>query len=318
MPLKPLFGKFEPLIQARFDLVKADFGARVSGVKLDLNEDPYGKGQGRAEFLVIDPDGPVRITWNGIASLWAFAQGTARLARRTFDGKRKGLDTIEVKDDRELEVGLNSLELARRFCTQHPPDFAASPVHWPKWAPPIDPSAAPNTDDDTGNVFFLGALGWIFRHELAHVLLEHAKRQSVEGLTTRACELEADLKATEMLSVGMQPDEDRIAGVPPEKNELQLELRSIFVGLGLSWVALYEADLGRLNADYPPIAERIHLCVSQLKLREDSAGAEILHDVIHSWIAPEASWAPGGSYPTALEAFNEAVIQLHLHMRASR
>src|SRR5271157_5938773 len=34
--------------------------------------------------------------------------------------------------------------------------------------------------------------------------------------------------------------------------------------------------------------ERIHLCVSQLNLREDSAGAEILHDVIHTWIAREA------------------------------
>jgi len=79
-PLKPLFFVFQDLIEQRFSSAKLEAGNTTKDVVLELHEEPLKPQRLRAEFLVIEPSGPVRITWNGIASLWAFAQGAARLS----------------------------------------------------------------------------------------------------------------------------------------------------------------------------------------------------------------------------------------------
>ena len=156
MPLKPLFRGFGPAIEARFAAARTDAGH--ASIELRIEEEPHNPRSPRAEFLVIDPDGPVRITWNGIASLWSFCQGAARVSRRMFEGKREGKELLATDDDPELCRGLDSLELARRFCTQDIPAAAATIEQWPDWAPPLDPSPASGSDEETGNRFFYGAL----------------------------------------------------------------------------------------------------------------------------------------------------------------
>ncbi|UZO94923.1 phage exclusion protein Lit family protein [Roseomonas mucosa] len=315
MPLQPLFGPFEALVREIYAKAKASVGPRIAAVRLEIAEEPIGRGA-RAEFRVIDPEGPVRITWNGIASLWVFCQGAARLSRRMFDGKRHGLQQLSVDDDLELRRGLDCLEMSRRFCTQDVPAHAATLAHWPSWAPAIDVSPPSGSDADTGNRLFAGSLAWIFRHELAHISLGHAKRETEDGLSTQACETEADFEATQRLKGDLRSDPDRIAGAHPENAELQLEQRALANGLGLIWVALFEVGRHQRNTDHPPVAERIFACFEALGLREDSAATEVISDVIQAWIGPEENWAPPGGHPTARDSLDEAVMRLHRHFAA--
>lgn len=213
MPLELLFHPFRPRIEECFARARADGGVSVAAVTLTIENEPRGLGRARAEFTVIDPRGPVRVTWNGIASLWALAQGAARLSRRMYGGRRENAQQLAIDGDPELERGLHSLELARRLCT-------ASLDHWPTWAPQISVSPALDTDDDVGNRFFLGALSWMFRHELAHVACDHAARQVPEGLTTRECEGEADVQATRWFRGSFQADPNRLTGDLPGASEL--------------------------------------------------------------------------------------------------
>jgi hypothetical protein len=314
MPLQPLFGVFRPLVEVVFAKAKAAGGLRVTAVELQIEEEPRDKGA-RAEFLVLEPAGPVRVTWNGVASLWAFSQGAGRLSRRMFDGKRRGLQVLSIDDDPELGRGLDSLELARRLCTQDIPTEAATLVSWPKWAPAIDPSPIPDSDSDTGNRLLSGALAWIFRHELAHLSLDHARREASEGLTTADCETEADLEATRWIRGALRANASRvISGRPPGPEELQLEQRALVIGIGLIWVAFFEADRRVRNTGYPPAAERLFRCITELGLREDSAAYEVLSDIIHAWLDPEDAWIPASKRVTADHAFSEAIVRLHRHL----
>jgi hypothetical protein len=89
----------------------------------------------------------------------------------------------------------------------------------------------------------LGALDWILRHEIAHIALNHAQREITEGITYKACETEADTQATRWLQGTLRTDPDRQLGTPPARSELDLEWRGISIGLGIIWIALFEAGL---------------------------------------------------------------------------
>jgi hypothetical protein len=135
MPLEPLFQSFRAAIEVRFAAASADAGQHPNALELRIEEEPHDpRSRGRAEFFVLDPAGPVRITWNGIASLWAFCQGAARVSRRMFNSKREGKERLTVDDDPELRRGIDSLELARRFCTQ---DIPAAAPHTHRMETPL-------------------------------------------------------------------------------------------------------------------------------------------------------------------------------------
>jgi hypothetical protein len=154
MPLAPLFGIFREEIDKSFAKAKYDSGLFITSISLDIAEEPINTRGPRAQFAVITPNGPVRITWNGVASLWAFAQGAVRLVHRMYDGRRAGLKKLELDEFPELKVALKSLELSRRFINSDIPKESANMNIWPSWAPPIEPHAAEGTDDKTGYNFF--------------------------------------------------------------------------------------------------------------------------------------------------------------------
>jgi hypothetical protein len=113
-----------------------------------------------------------------------------------------------------------------------------------------------------------------------------------------------------------QPDQERVLGGRPAKDELSLEWRGVSIGVGIVWIALFEAGLAVKNDKYPPVAERLVKCLEVLGLREDSGAAEILSHSIKAWIGPEESWAPPGGHPTAQDALNEAAFRLHRHLNS--
>jgi hypothetical protein len=309
LPVRIFFREFETPIRGRFATAVAEAGNAAKHLTLELHDEPSESRQWAAEFCVTPPNGPVRITWAGIASLWACSQGGARIARRMFVGKRQGREILETADDPELQTGFQLFELCRRLCKQ---DFLSQPPNAPKWVDwaPM-PELVPTTDDaKSGNAFFFGALGWIMRHEIAHVTLQHSV-----VVNSIAAENDADRQATEWLQGAWHADPNRQLGAPPEKSELELELRAIAIGVGLVWVAMFESLAGQSSVTHPPSAERFFRSINLLALRQDSMAAEVLFDILQAWIEPTGKWAPNGGYPDAITALNDALDRLYSFYR---
>jgi Peptidase U49 len=311
MTVRIFFQDFEAAIQERFSRAVADAGDEARHLTLELIEKPY-EGGWAAEFSVTPPNGPVRITWAGIASLWACAQGAVRLSRRMFEAKRQKApgDKLFFSDDQELEFGRCLMTLSERLCRTDFPTQPMDATKWVDWAP--EPDFAPtNIDSQNGNNFFYGALSWIMRHEIAHVVLQHSV-----AVYPMEAEIDADRQATEWLRGGRESDPHREPGTRPDSEEIELEQRALVIGIALIWIAIFETLVGRLSATHPPTAERFFRCINALKLREDSAAAEILHDILQVWLDPTGSWAPQSGYPTAQTALDSALS--HLYDRLKR
>ena len=310
MTARVFFQDFEPAIRKKFAEAAADAGDAAQHLVLELNEKPH-EGKMAAEFSVALPTGPVRITWAGIASLWACAQGAARLARRMFEGKRAPNTTgiITAADDPELTIGGYLLTLSERLCVVDFPPQPEGAAKWVDWAP--RPVLMPSSEDaQMGNNLFFGALGWIMRHEIAHVTLQH-----LFATDSIRAEIDADRRATEWLRGNRQADPKREPGSRPGTAELELEQRAIIMGMALVWVAVFEARVGRSSTTHPPPAERFFRCFGVLDLREDSGAAEIVHDILQAWIAPTAKWAPEKGYPNGRIALDTALQHLYEHLK---
>lgn len=304
MTVRVFFEQFEHAIRERFDTAIAGAGGAAHHLSLELNDEPHETKHWRTEFCVTVPDGPVCITWAGIASLWACSQGAARLARRMFEGKRAGLQRLELADDPEIVAGLNLFVLCQRLCKTDFPRQKPGHAVWMDWAPA--PELHPTTEDSkTGNMLFFGALQWIMRHEIAHVILQHGI-----AVSSVQAENEADQQATDWFRGERRADPARAPGAPPEQLELDLEIRAVAIGFGLIWVAIFESLTGRSGGTHPPTAERIYRCINRLNLREDSIAAEVLADSIQAWIDPEGNWAPSG-YADAMTALDDALNRLY-------
>jgi len=283
MPFQTLFGVFQSEIEARFAAAKSDAGEDMSDVTFEIHEEPNNPRSWRAEFLSIGASRRVRITWNGIASLWACAQGASRICRVMYDAKRRGEQGFYSDKVVDFRQGEACVELVQRLFNGDVPKAFASAEYWPSWAPPIDPTAEPASDTGKGNQFFLGALGWILRHELAHI----ARNHDAGGLIERDAEREADEFATQWLRGSREADSKRELGTPSSGEERELDFRAISLGIGLIWVAMFEAHASYRPDSHPRVAQRLDKCLGFLKLRDDSPGLEILADFIQVWIRPD-------------------------------
>jgi hypothetical protein len=304
MTVRFFFQLFEPAIRERFAKWVAEAGDGARHLALELRDAPFESKYWRAEFCVMPPNGPVRITWAGIGSLWACAQGAVLLARRMSDGKRRKDKKLYLADDSELKTGLNLFELCQRLCRMDFPSTGPKANTWVDWAPRPEISPA-REDSRMGNTIFFGALDWIMRHEIAHVTLQHSV-----GVDRIREEIDADRQATEWFRGDRRADPTREPSTRPGSIEMQLELRAIALGIGLIWVAMFEALVGHSSTTHPPSAERIFRCINLLELREDSMAAEVLADTVQAWIDPTGNWAPQG-YPNAMAALNDALDRLY-------
>jgi len=315
VPVSPFFIDFKKEIDASFERAKSDAGVEAKDVRLELTEDPWASGIVRAEFMVLPSLKLVRITWAGIASLWACSQGMARISRRAFDGSRKKTaDKLVIEKGSQLEAGCFLLELSKGLCSQDLREDDQGKLRWPEWAPL--PNASPKGEDDVaGNSFFYGALAWIMRHELAHVVLDHENREKIERKSWPEYEQEADIQATTWLRGERAVDQDRQLGTRPTQEELDLEIRGVAIGIAVIWIASFESHFGRTSKKHPPAAERLFNSFDCLGLREDSFACEVIALSIHAWLDPQGSWSSREKpFPTARDFLTEAIVRLHRYM----
>jgi hypothetical protein len=306
--LAQAFASFEPEILAAFARALSDANLDPNATRLLIADRSHRLDHYEAEFAAIVPPGQVQVTWNGIASLWACAQGLARLTRRMFEAQRSSVARLYLNNDPELVRGLYFYELARRL-SKHRFD------RWVDWVPPPDFKSI-QREDQFGNRLFLAALGWILRHELAHLSLQHHARIGTKSITRYEAELEADEQASKWVRGALKADHSRAAGQNPSTDELELERRALATSVGLLWVGLFEEAFHSPSPGYPAIAERIFVSFELFDLAEDSFASEIFSYSVKAWIDPQGDWGVpvDKKDASARAAFIAAVVRLHRHM----
>ena len=307
--LPALFGPFVEKINLSYGKACVDAGVDPAAIPLVLEELSFNGGAYKSEFAAIPEPSQVRMTWSGIASLWAFGQGAARIARTMFEAQR----AADPKDpppvlpiEGELETGIHLLELSIRLDRHR---FN----RWVDWAPEPDALAA-TIPDAEGNQLFLGALGWIMRHELAHHVLKHHARRSVIPADNKAQEFEADDQATRWMKGNHRADPERPSGVRPSPDELELERHALVTFVGMIWVAQFELGPHGESATHPDAAHRLHAVADCLALSPDSFAAEILSYIVKVLIDPESHWPAGTGQASAVDAAIDALIKLNRHI----
>ena len=129
--------------------------------------------------------------------------------------------------------------------------------HWVDWVP------GPDALDETGpgaegNQLFLGALGWIRRHEFAHHILNHHELRSGMPADSKAQELEADDRATTWMKGGHAAELERQFRVRPSPSEMELERRALVILVGVIWVAQFEVGPHGKSTTHPDAVTRLN------------------------------------------------------------
>jgi hypothetical protein len=312
MTCKLLFQQFEPAIRERFRRALEDAGDGARDIQLQMHEESQHPGF-RSEFAADPEDLAVRVTWNGIASLWASCQGFARIARLMQEGILQGNKQIQSQPNTEAGIGLLLLTTSMWFNTNDLP--ADGKRHWVHGVPA--PSAQPRDQDSiNGYYLFLGSLGWILRHEIAHITLCHVFTIPSEAIVQ---ERQADDQAADWLRGDRTTDEARPAGGAPTGQEIELEQRALAIVLGAVWIASFEIRGRQPSPVHPPISDRIYNTLDRMQLREDSAALGAAANCIQALIDPQGEWAtPDKPFQNSLEFLQEAVRRLQHYMLALR
>jgi hypothetical protein len=210
----------------------------------------------------------------------------------------------------ELLTGTRFLELSVRL-SKHRFD------RWVDWAPAPDALAEAGPGAE-GNQLFLGALGWIMRHELAHHILKHHELRSGIPADNKAQELEADDQATAWMKGGHAAEAARQFGARPSAYEIELERRALVMLVGMIWVAQFELGPHGESATHPDAVTRMNAMVERLSLAPDSFAAEILSYIVKVRIDPEGDWRADSESLDAMEAATDALIRLNRCINGGR
>jgi hypothetical protein len=145
MTCKLLFQQFEPAIRKGFGRAIDDAGVAARGIRLEIHGDALRPGL-KAEFAALPEEKIVRVTWNGIATLWACCQGFARLAKAMHDGVREGHQRLDITPGSDLQTGLNFVTASMWFRANNMPSDGKA--HWinglppPQWSPATKTASA--------------------------------------------------------------------------------------------------------------------------------------------------------------------------------
>jgi len=239
-PLKPKILKaYEAVIPERTDVLKA-IGSRLDNIDIDHR---------RESFSAIPVYGIVNVGWWALESIWCLAYcvnvwGPA--FKRAMEDGETAVSLDRVAHD-FIGMGLFNwtvdnlaLEGERPWLHSNAPDY------------PYDAGGEPfdETIRSTESVF-LGAVGWILLHELAHIDHGHGNNPDV-----RADEEEADRTATEWLfkKAPFGTVDDRFTGL----------------ATALYYMWIREDRMATPDGDHPPVADRIEAAIQNAGLVDNA------------------------------------------------
>jgi Peptidase U49 len=305
-PIKNLKIVMEPLeAQIRMMFLESQLKVDLEVVELIIG-DPVQFASGnlnvaRTVFEAVPSLQQVRVTWDGLASLWLAAFAVLRLGSRSFNARRNGQSGLPEDDD--LKAAIKAIETSQSLTKSELRE-------WPAGVP-IPTSTPASVEEDQVRRLFLGSLNFILSHERAHLSLGHQATDTVDIM--KANEFAADRQAGIWLKGERQADPDRCPGATPTSEELELEGYALRVGIALIWIALFEQHNGQSSSDHPEISTRFDKVLQIFGLSDDSGAAEILSDTIKGWLDRLGNWDLGKdpAKATARAALDEAVWRLH-------
>jgi len=164
----------------------------------------------------------------------------------------------------------------------------------------------PDALDETGpgaegNQLFLGALGWIRRHEFAHHILNHHEPRSGMPADSKAQELEADDRATTWMKGG---------------HTAELERRALVILVGVIRLAHFEVGPHGKNTTHPDAGTKLNAMIQRLALAQDSFATETLSYLVKVLIDPGGDWPADSESSYAIDAATDAMIRLNRRINA--
>ena len=276
-PVKNLKTVMEPLeVQIRKMFLESQSKVGVEVIELIIGDPSQFKSGNlnvaRTVFEAVPSLQQVRVTWDGLASLWLAAFAVLRLGSRSFAARRNGQSSLPEDDD--LKAAIKAIETSQLMTKTELRE-------WPAGVPFPTPFPT-EIEEDQVRRLFLGSLNFILSHERAHLFLGHQAADTVDIM--KANEFAADKQAGIWLKGRRQADQDRRPGATPGSDELELEGWALRAGIALIWIALFEQHNGQSSSDHPEISTKIHDKVLKFWPGGDSGAAEILSDTIKGWL----------------------------------
>jgi Peptidase U49 len=233
-----------------------------------------------ANFFAIPVDKAIYLTGAGQASLWCLAY----VAFHVMDIASRCQRVVDYDKQPHIDI-------SQYFAALHLGEYVAfsralfhADLPWPNNLEV--PTEAPPEDSVAGRInnIYLGALSWIFLHEIGHV--HHGDQKFVPGSIRIRQEYLADDFATKWI-------------LDNAGNGLEREFRVLMITVALTWLFLNESETGQ-GTTHPAAILRFREAAEQFQAGKRSTGLENAAYLLKAVLDP-GTVPP--SHETSAEAF---------------
>ena len=254
----------------RQDELRRTFGGSLPSLTFGNHPPP--------QISAVVSDKKVYADYASLLSLWATAKAGYQIGDAGMRATRQTQAAIAAGQPEPAELALDrSTVLAEAYALVDAAKatLRAPAAPWPLGLPAPNVAPPAGSDEERVNWLFLGAAGWVFLHEYAHIALGHQKATTAD--ISNQQEREADDWATRWL----------FDAVP---NETYRWFRTIAVATGLSWLGLNDLVF-RGGTVHPHASERFLHCRRHFGGDELNPGVEVAGYVVKAIFDPKARLA---------------------------
>lgn len=226
----------------------------------------------------------IEVNYAALASLWAIAKAAWLIAREGVAANRAGETELPTGPGTPVSEARNLVDTARKLISN-------AGARWPTDLATPNPDAEDNTEDSFLNNVFLGAVGWVILHEIAHIHLGH--QGTVNSDVSFDQEHQADLWAARWV----------LEKVPA--GDVCGYFRVFAISAAMIWLAVLD-DVRRGSTTHPHAWQRLGKLAEALPRDELNPGYEMASYVLKVVFLFEQN-IPAAEHPEA--AFFELLAQ---------
>jgi len=236
----------------------------------ELLKDVFNGTPWEVEFLPIkanchaDPKtSHITVSFAALLSLWATAHAGLLICNQAAQAMRAKQTELDPETNPSVARALELVRAAQGLIRE-------KSTPWREDLPMPNPTPPIGSHDWAVNNLFLGAVGWILLHEIAHINLNHEEVTS-DSITQRQ-EHEADRWASNWIFDKLQDEPTRA-------------FRIFATATALTWIGLVD-DIRRGSTTHPHASERLGKCFSLFGGDAESAGLEFATYLVKVFFTP--------------------------------